>query len=65
MKMQNPDEDYVQDIVIALEAAHAMADRIGEDVCVLSDFRVVVLRLNEEPPLEIVRPRNYRRGSLD
>lgn len=52
--------EEVKELVIALEAAEQMAERFGEDVCVLKDYRVVLMRLNNEPPLEIVRPRVYR-----
>lgn len=48
------------DFIIAIEAAEAMAERFGEPTCVLDDGRVVLLRLNNEPPLEIIRPRNPR-----
>lgn len=59
------DKEFVTDLVIALEAAQAMADRFGEEACVLKDFRVAILRLNEEPPIEIVKPRIYKRSALD
>ncbi len=59
------DKEFVTDLVIALEAAQKMADRFGEEVCVLKDFRVAILRLNDEPPLEIVKPRIYKRSALD
>lgn len=48
------------DFIIAIEAAEAMAERFGEPTAVLDDGRVVLLRLNNEPPLEIIRPRNPR-----
>jgi len=38
-----------------LQAAQTMANRHEEDMAVLSDYRVVKLRTNNEPPLEIVR----------
>lgn len=63
--MDASDQAYVNDVVIALEAAQSLADRIGEETCVLEDLRVVVLRLNSEPALEIVRPRVYKRSALD
>ena len=63
--MDASDQAYVNDVVIALEAAQNLADRIGEETCVLEDLRVVVLRLNNEPALEIVRPRIYKRSALD
>jgi hypothetical protein len=59
------DKEFVTDLVIALEAAQAMADRFGEETCVLKDFRVAILRLNDEPPLEIVKPKVYKRSALD
>lgn len=48
------DED-VEDFVIAVRAAEAMANRWQQDVAILPDFRVVPLKTNDEPPLEIVR----------
>ena len=59
------DQAYVNDLVLALEAAQVMADRLGEETCVLKDFRVVLLRLNNEPPVEVVRPKVYKRSALD
>lgn len=50
----------IDDFIIAIEAAEAMAERFGEPTAVLDDGRVVLLRLNNEPPLEIIRPRNPR-----
>ena len=63
--MDNVDKQYITDLGIALEAAQAMADKFGEETCVLNDFRVSLLRLNSEPPLEIVKPRVYRGSALD
>jgi len=48
------DED-VEDFIIAVRAAENMANRWQEDVAILADFRVVRLKTNDEPPLEIVR----------
>jgi len=48
------DED-VEDFIIAVRAAENMANRWQEDVTILADFRVVRLKTNDEPPLEIVR----------
>ena len=48
------DED-VEDFIIAVRAAEKMANRWQEDVAILADFRVVRLKTNDEPPLEIVR----------
>ena len=63
--MSESDQAYVNDLVLALEAAEAMADRLGEEVAVLKDFRVVLLRLNDEPAVEIVQPKVYKRSALD
>jgi hypothetical protein len=63
--MDVSDQAYVNDVVLALEAAETMANRHGEDTCVLQDLRVVLLRFSNETPLEIVRPRNYKRSALD
>lgn len=62
--MDSTDQAEVHDIIIALEAAESLANRIGEETCVLKDLRVAVLRLNDEPPLEIVRPKVYKRSPL-
>jgi len=43
------------DFMIAVQAAEATANRLQEDVAILSNFRVVPLKSNDEPPLEIVR----------
>lgn len=43
------------DFMIAVQAAEATANRLQEDVAILSNFRVVPLKTNDEPPLEIVR----------
>ena len=48
-------DEELENWVIALQAAHQMAKRHEEDMAVLSDYRVVKLRTNDEPPLEIVR----------
>lgn len=48
------DED-LENWVIAIQAAQAMATRHQEDMAVLSNFRVVKLATNNEPPLEIIR----------
>ena len=39
-------------------------DQAYVDDLVLNDFRVVILRLNNEPPVEIVTPKSYRGDSL-
>ena len=48
-------DEELENWVIAMQAAQAMATRHQEDMAVLSDYRVVKLKTNEEPPLEIVR----------
>ena len=48
-------DEELENWIIALQAAHVMAKRHQEDMAVLSNFRVVPLRTNNEPPLEIVR----------
>jgi len=48
-------DEELESWVIALQAAQTMANRHEEDMAVLSDYRVVKLRTNNEPPLEIVR----------
>jgi hypothetical protein len=48
-------DEELENWVIALQAAQTMANRHEEDMAVLSDYRVVKLRTNNEPPLEIVR----------
>jgi hypothetical protein len=48
------DED-MEDWIIALRAAEVMAKRWQADVAILTDFRVVKLKDNDEPPLEIIR----------
>jgi len=47
----------MEDWIIAVRAAEAMAIRWQEDAAILTDFKVVKLSSNEEPPLEIVRYR--------
>lgn len=48
------DED-LENWVIAIQAAQVMATRHQEDMAVLSNYRVVKLATNNEPPLEIIR----------
>ena len=48
-------DDELEDWIIAIQAAQVMATRHQEDMAVLTNFRVVPLRTNNEPPLEIVR----------
>lgn len=44
-----------EDVQIAICAAMQMTRTFKEDFCILSDLRVVRLRDNDEPPLEIIR----------
>lgn len=48
-------DEELEDWIIAIQAAQVMATRHQEDMAVLTNFRVVPLRTNNEPPLEIVR----------
>lgn len=43
------------DVHIAICAATQMTRTFKEDFCILPDLRVVRLRDNNEPPLEIIR----------
>ena len=43
------------DCMIAVQAAEAMSRHLRQDMAILTDFRVVPLISNDEPPLEIVR----------
>lgn len=54
-KLARATDEELENWVIALQAAQAMAKRHQEDMAVLTNFRVVPLRTNNEPPLEIVR----------
>ena len=45
----------IEDTIIAVKAAHAMANRHREDMAILFDYSIVPLKDNHEPPLEIVR----------
>ena len=45
----------MEDWIIAVRAAEAMSKRWQDDVAILTDFRVVKLIDNDEPPLEIIR----------
>lgn len=44
-----------EDVQIAIIAAMQMTRTFKEDHCILSDLRVVKLKDNDEPPLEIIR----------
>ena len=48
-------DEELENWVIAIQAAQAMATRHQEDMAGLSDYRVVKLRTNDEPPHEIIR----------
>ena len=48
-------DEELENWVIAIQAAQAMAIRHQEDMAVLSDYRLVKLKNNDEPPLEIIR----------
>lgn len=48
-------DEELENWVIAIQAAQTMATRYQEDMAVLSDYRVVKLKTNDEPPLEIIR----------
>ena len=56
--LEGLDDDYS----IAVQAAEAMAEKLKQDVCIMPDLSIRLLRNNEDPPLEIVRfvnPINY------
>ena len=55
MKLASLSDEETENWIIDLRAAESMSKRWQEDAAVLSDFRVVKLKTNEEPPLEIVR----------
>ena len=54
-RLAQMDSSEIEDTIIAVKAAHAMANRHREDMAILSDYRIVPLKDNDEPPLEIVR----------
>ena len=54
-KLVRATDDELEDWIIAIQAAQAMATRHQEDMAVLTNFRVVPLATNNEPPLEIIR----------
>ena len=56
MRVSLSNEDMA-DWIIAVRSAEAMAIRWQEDVAIMTDFKVVKLSSNDEPPLEIVRYR--------
>ena len=47
--------EEIEDAIIAVKAAHAMANRHRKDMAILFDYRIVPLDQNDEPPLEIIR----------
>ena len=54
-RLAQMDSDEIEDTIIAVKAARAMANRHREDMAILFDYRIVPLKDNDEPPLEIVR----------
>jgi hypothetical protein len=54
-RLAQMDSEEIEDTIIAVKAAHAMANRHKEDMAILFDYRIVPLKDNDEPPLEIVR----------
>ena len=46
--------EEIEDTIIAVKAAHAMANRHKKDMAILFDYSIVPLDENDEPPLEIV-----------
>ena len=54
-KLVHATDEDLENWVIAIQAAQAMATRHQEDMAVLSNFRVVPLETSNEPPLEIIR----------
>ena len=44
-----------EDVMIAIQAAIRLSKRFEEDMVVLHNLKVVPLKSNSEPPLEIVR----------
>ena len=54
-RLAQMDSDEIEDTIIAVKAAHAMDNRHKEDMAILSDYSIVALKDNDEPPLEIVR----------
>ena len=47
------------DAKIAVEAARQMAERFREPVAILFDYSTVLLRLNNQPAIEIVYPERW------
>ena len=47
--------EEIEETIIAVKTAHAMAKRHKKDMAILNDYRIVPLDENDEPPLEIVR----------
>lgn len=54
-RLAQMNSDEIEDTIIAVKAAHAMANRHRKDMAILFDYSIVPLDENDEPPLEIVR----------
>ena len=54
-RLAQMNSDEIEDTIIAVKAAHAMANRHRKDMAILFDYSIVPLDDNDEPPLEIVR----------
>jgi hypothetical protein len=54
-RLAQMDSEEIEDTIIAVKAAHAMANRHRKDMAILFDYSIVPLDENDEPPLEIVR----------
>lgn len=56
MSSEIPEDQFnSDDCMIAVQAAHSMANKFREDVAIQSDLSVVLLRERQQPVLEIVR----------
>jgi len=52
----------LSDYQVAVQAAMQMAERFGEDVAIMQDMSVMLLKVAESPSIEIVRcPASLRR----
>tara|TARA_R100000951_G_scaffold116255_1_gene127290 strand:+ start:680 stop:868 length:189 start_codon:yes stop_codon:yes gene_type:complete len=45
----------LSDYQVAVQAAMQMAERFGEDVAIMSDLSVLLLKVAESPSIEVVR----------
>ena len=54
-RLAQMNSEEIEDAIIAVKAAHAMANRHRKDMAILFDYRIVPLDQNDEPPLEIIR----------